>query len=452
MSAEIEVADSRFLGFCAAISSAKDAKALQNECKVAHPSAAHVALAWVLTDGTTTTGFDEDGEPPESTGPSLVQELQAADWNNDNDNLGMAVVIVRYFGERLLGVTCGRLSQCYASIARLTLHRHIQGDKLPLEQEFMDPTLENIYGLAGGDSELILNVVDDPQNELLYGVKEELNFDGFLGAKEEVLPRLQNMQGTVKDDVIPAYRYPGNYTGEEWKTFSWSPKSTLIKEAVEQALRPLWNQTMNHCVANYYRNGDDFIAHHSDKDLDLNREGVIVSVSLGEGRIMELRRRAEPKDTTRVLLPHGSMLVLGPKTNEKWTHSILKKKDSTMPRISLTTRDCKTFMDMKTKRLFGQGTENKTLESLRLSQLVDNTLFVGAISLLCAATVGSKKWNHHPHADNLIDSTSLLLVGGLFTGGFLSFQKLRAMYYKRRDEKSAREFFSKKSAGGTKYS
>jgi len=45
-------------------------------------------------------------------------------------------------------------------------------------------------------------------------------------------------------------------------------------------LRPLVEQEMNHCVTNYYRNGKDLIDHHSDKILNLERDGVIiVSVS-----------------------------------------------------------------------------------------------------------------------------------------------------------------------------
>ena len=107
--------------------------------------AAHVAIAWILTteDGTAaTTGFDADG----AATAVFAQELQrvAADWRtNDNTNAknrGMALVVVRYFGQRLLGVSCGRLSQCYASIARRTLHRHIHGDSVPLRQEFWLPT------------------------------------------------------------------------------------------------------------------------------------------------------------------------------------------------------------------------------------------------------------------------------------------------------------------------
>ena len=110
---------------------------------------------------------------------------------------------------------------------------------------------------------------------------------------------------------------------------AWSNSSLQIKESVERSLHPYASrQMMNHCVTNYYRDGNDFIDHHSDKDLDLNKDGVIVSVSLGEERILELRRRAKPKDTTRIFLPHCPMLVLGPRTNKLFTYSILTKDNA----------------------------------------------------------------------------------------------------------------------------
>ena len=90
-----------------------------------------------------------------------------------------------------------------------------------------------LHGLAAGDAELVLNVIDDPQKQLIQHVQGELNFDGFVGPKGDVLPRLQNMQATVNNNVMPAYRNPGDYSGEEWETFPWHPMSRRIKEAVE---------------------------------------------------------------------------------------------------------------------------------------------------------------------------------------------------------------------------
>eukprot|EP00591_Stephanopyxis_turris_P013869 CAMPEP_0195541086 /NCGR_PEP_ID=MMETSP0794_2-20130614/50904_1 /TAXON_ID=515487 /ORGANISM="Stephanopyxis turris, Strain CCMP 815" /LENGTH=131 /DNA_ID=CAMNT_0040675171 /DNA_START=164 /DNA_END=559 /DNA_ORIENTATION=- len=128
----------------------------------------------------------------------------------------------------------------------------------------------------------------DPKNDLLRKVKDELEFEGFRGPYDEVLPRLQNLQADLSTGSIPVHRYPGNYNRDEWETYEWSPTSLMIERRVESALCSLVEQKMNHCVANFYRDRNDFIAHHNDKDLDLNKSGAIVSVSLGEKRILEL--------------------------------------------------------------------------------------------------------------------------------------------------------------------
>ena len=160
-------------------------------------------------------------------------------------------------------------------------------------------------------------------------------------------------------------------------------------------VRPLYVQGMNHCVTNLYRDGRDGIQHHSDKDLDLNRDGVIVSVSFGSSRVMEVRDQTYPHDAARVDLPPRSMLVLGPYTNARFTHAISPLSSSSSSsftnnrrpkggktdgnatatstptaamtgdlvacdvdgggRISLTFRDVRTFFDARTQRLFGQG-------------------------------------------------------------------------------------------------
>lgn len=436
MLAEMEVADSRFLGFCLGnVSSEEDILEFQQSLKTRYPDAAHIPVVWILDKDV--ASWDEDGEPPNSVGPGIVEEIQAQGCS------GMAVAVVRYFEEKLLGVTCGRLPQCYKSIAKLTLHRYLNGPKTPMEVEIVNAD-KSIYGLAAGDCELILDVVTDPKQQVLNAVKDELNFEGFRGAYGEMLPRLQNLQADLSENTIPVYRYPGNYRGDQWETFEWSPESRKIKEAVEESLAPLVLQTMNHCVTNYYRDGEDFIDHHSDKDLDLNQQGVIVSVSLGDERVMELRRRADPRDVTRITLPHGSILVLGPKTNKQFTHSILRKKGSTEPRISLTLREVKTYMDLKTGRLFGQGVSTDSLSDIRRVNLVENCLFFAGFSAVSAIMVSKQKVA-------MTTNVACLLLAGLFTTGSFSFRYLADNARKRREERAARDFFSRSSSSGTKY-
>jgi putative IMPACT (imprinted ancient) family translation regulator len=463
---ELKIADSHFLGFCFPLTSTKKTPAgIQNEFKGLYPNAAHIPVAWYSSSNNNNNNnspsastWDEDGEPPNSIGPGMVEEITNFVQKNKNaindktKSCDVVVVIVRFFGERLLGVTCGRLRQCYQSIVRLALHRYYFPDQ-PMEVDYCidyDKLSNNVYGMGAGDCELILDVIDDDDDDdddgdgestLVQKVLSELKFDGFKGAGGEELPRLQNLQADTSSGVIPVYRYPGNYSGDEWVTFEWSPTSLRLKQAVEEKLQPLIHQTMNHCVTNYYRHGKDFIAHHGDKDLDLNRDGVIVSLSLGDERTMELCRRAPPQDVQRIRLPHCSMLVLGPNTNRDWTHSILPKEDSKDIRLSLTMRDVKTFQDLSTGRLYGQGVENKTLNQLRTRQLLENSGYFAAFFVLSGYMV-SQKAN---------TTAKGLLTVGAFAGGTIGLKCLSNFWDRKREERAARDFFSKASSTGTKY-
>lgn len=431
---QIAVADSRFLGFCFHLATIAEVEQCQQRLKQQYPEAAHVPIVYKLSNGT--EGWDEDGEPTNSVGSGIMQVIKEY-WNDSF----VVVAVVRFWKEQLLGVTCGRLPQCYQSIARLALHRYGTEKMQPFKQEMLKPE-KSLYGLAAGDCELILDIVQDPDNTLLDKIKNELNFDGFKGAAGEVLPRLQNLQADLSKNLIPVYRYPGNYSGDEWDTFEWSPMSLEIKKAVEENI--LLPQTMNHCVTNYYRDGKDFIAHHSDKDLDLNRDGVIVSVSLGDERIMELKRRSEPKDVTRIALPPRSMLVLGPKTNKEFSHSILQKAGSEKPRISLTLREVKTFKDVNTGRLYGQGVKCKSLTQVRATHILENgLLFSGFCGLSVLMTAKAK--------ERSLSTTTCFALSGLFAAGTFSIRLLRNSWYKQQEETAARDFFSMSSMSGTKY-
>ena len=464
----IEVADSQFLGFVKNVANETDAKAFQKILKLQFPHAAHIPYAWIASfrEDDRVSGLSDDEEPPNSAGPILLEQLYCSSSSScqEVEGSGLGMFVVRFFGEQLLGVTCGRLSQCYRSVSRLALHRYFHPDGTPQELDFVTHNKnESLYGLGAGDTELLLNVVDDLQNDLLDKVKKELEWGGFKGNVGEVLPRLQNMQADIPEvngsnhhsrTIIPVYRYPGNYRGDEWETYPWGPTSKMICTAVEENL--LVKQKMNHCVANLYRDGNDFIDHHSDKDLDLYKNGVIVSFSLGTERIMELKRRSNPKDVTRILLPRCSMLVLGPKTNAQFTHSILKQQTSndtttdtsgdsqitSEPRISLTFRQCTTIMDKRTGRLIGEGSAiTKNWEDFDNRMSWENTLFI--LSFCFSSSFVPKLSTNSKHHG--------LFLTGLFGLSWWGFTTIRKRMVQNYEERMARAFFSRKSATGLKY-
>ncbi|KAL7439952.1 hypothetical protein ACHAXM_012137 [Skeletonema potamos] len=521
---ELKVADSIFLGF---VCCSDDVEKYLGQLKTQYPKAAHIPYASSsLVDGG--DRCDDDGEPEAAhIGDSLLHELKSYKKqlrrqrtmrisgshtaNSLIDVMGEdqimscggtpvanAVIIVRYFGTRLLGVTCGRLQHLYVRAARLALHRQMYGETKPFVEKYRfdkSDKWNNVYGLGAGDTELILDVVQNEKRSesIVQKLMNELKWEGMVGSKNEMLPRLQNLQAdlpVVGEDpagcLVPVYRYPGNYSGTEWPTHPWSPTTHAIKECVEKALQPLYDQKMNHCVSNLYRDGADRIDHHSDKDLDLNRNGVIVSVSLGCTRVMELRDRKSPGDVARIELPEGSMFVLGPYTNERFTHAVLpeyevdflEQNDMKEPkcrtedggRISLTLRDVRTFLDVKTRRLFGQGISS-SCESPQLTEQVlrEAALVVrkedsadrrsaAAVAAAIGVSVGfssydrTKATSSKEGSGNIIElfcSVAMTTISAAASYCYLRHLKERMRQY--RNEMEARDFFSKKSASGNKY-
>ena len=360
--ATLTVADSTFHCYISTSRSLNTIDQFHADLRTKHPDAAHIPYAASIEDysdkgeGSKDQIWD-DGEPETAmVGRELLRVLNlykrglqrentlkvhgschadrasgvvnAGSFHEEDDSNGngspvaTAVIVVRFFQERLLGVTCGRLTALYGRVARLALHRQLNGLEIPYIEKysFGKNHWKNVYGLGAGDTELILDVVPLIEEKdgkhlnadnvnFVKNLLSELKFEGMVGSKAEVLPRLQNLQADLSlvdgSSVIPIYRYPGNYSGTEWKTHPWSPTTLYIKTCVEMALQPLYHQHMNHAVSNYYRDGEDRIDHHSDKDLDLNKHGVIVSVSLGCMRVMELRDRRFPHDISQIALPPG---------------------------------------------------------------------------------------------------------------------------------------------------
>ena len=528
---ELKVADSVFLAF---ICCSDDVDNYIHELKTQHPEAAHIPYAASFCGNDASDRVDDGGEPEAAlVGGSLLRELKLyrrllrrqrtmkisgshnnapgktlidiLDEDDTNDCGGSgtpvanAVIIVRYFGNRLLGVTCGRLQSLYIRAAKLALHRQLYGLNTPFVEAYRfdrKDNWKNVFGLGAGDTELILDVIrndGDDKNSSGYIVDKlmhELQWEVMVGSKNEMLPRLQNLQADLpkisengnaqdsSDVIIPVYRYPGNYSGTEWNTWQWSHTTLKIKDCVEKALQPLYDQKMNHCVSNLYRDGADRIDHHSDKDLDLNRNGMIVSVSLGCTRVMELRDRKNPGDVARIELPEGSMLVLGPYSNSSFTHSILpqyevdfleqgmKKPKCRVEkggRISLTLRDVRTFLDVRTQRLFGQGISG-SLQPLTQHELHEAALAVRKEdskdkkkAVAVAAAIGMGSCFASARASKAESSNSIGLIGSVAIAtvsagaSYCYIRHLKKRSRQLKDEMKARDFFSKKSVSGTKY-
>jgi len=190
---------------------------------------------------------------------------------------------------------------------------------------------------------------------LKYGGSAEVAWMQMFGGNGRPFGRLKFTQASLDGGLEPIYRYPTNNQAA-CPTQPWSTTVRFLKDKVEAYI----GQTLNHCVGNLYQNEKDFIGPHTDKMLDILEGSSIVSLSLGAARPIVLESKVDGKKQ-EVMLPHGSLFVIGPKTNEQWTHAIPAQSEKLGHRISLTIRKMGTFFDLAAKRLVGQGSRKPGL-------------------------------------------------------------------------------------------
>jgi alkylated DNA repair dioxygenase AlkB len=114
----------------------------------------------------------------------------------------------------------------------------------------------------------------------------------------------------------------------------WTPELQAIREMVESLSRARFNSVL----LNYYRDGNDSVAWHSDKESIMGSQPVIASVSFGQVRSFDIRKKANHKEHYSVRLEHGSFLLMKAGLQEGWEHRIAKSNKPMKARVNLTFR------------------------------------------------------------------------------------------------------------------
>lgn len=131
------------------------------------------------------------------------------------------------------------------------------------------------------------------------------------------------------------------YSGLTWRALPWSGAlATLAVTVSEHA-----GQAFNSVLCNLYRDGQDSMGWHADDEPALGQNPVIASVSFGQSRRFDLKPKTKAKanavsadDPVRLVLAHGSLLIMGGATQHHWVHQIPKTRKALEPRINLTFR------------------------------------------------------------------------------------------------------------------
>ena len=152
--------------------------------------------------------------------------------------------------------------------------------------------------------------------------QDSLNF----GGKSVPIPRLQAWFGEKRANY--------GYSGLALSPSPWTPLLNTIKQHVESVS----GTSFNSVLLNYYRNGNDSIAWHSDDEQELGPDPIIASLSLGATRRFELKHRAQKLPKSICELTNGSLIVMGNGVQLKWQHQVPKQPGITDGRVNLTFR------------------------------------------------------------------------------------------------------------------
>jgi len=121
-----------------------------------------------------------------------------------------------------------------------------------------------------------------------------------------------------------------------------TPGLTIDLKTIRASVEAEIDLKFNAVLLNLYRNGQDSVAWHSDKNEKSGSNPIIASVTFGETRMFRLRHKFR-KDIPQVEIPlhHGSFVLMAGTTNSFWEHQVPKTARKVLPRINLTFRQVK---------------------------------------------------------------------------------------------------------------
>jgi alkylated DNA repair dioxygenase AlkB len=114
----------------------------------------------------------------------------------------------------------------------------------------------------------------------------------------------------------------------------WTAELLKLKALVEAASGIGFNSVL----LNYYRDGQDSVAWHSDNETVMGFHPVIASVSFGQVRGFDIRRKTDHSEKYTIRLENGSLLLMKGDLQTKWDHRIAKSTKVMGPRVNLTFR------------------------------------------------------------------------------------------------------------------
>lgn len=178
-------------------------------------------------------------------------------------------------------------------------------------------------------------------HQIWHDIQSEVQFEEMMNQGNPV-PRLiclqvlcQDIRNKNGDEYvgIPYYRHPHD---NHLNICEMTPTVYKIMKSITNEYPGL---DLNHVLIQLYRDGNDTIASHSDKTLDINLDTPIFNYSLGATRIMTIQNKKNKNILETIPLRHEECVEFGLKTNQLWWHEIKKQSNLIPQNISKNNED-----------------------------------------------------------------------------------------------------------------
>lgn len=181
-------------------------------------------------------------------------------------------------------------------------------------------------GLFGSDTRVL---VDDATGRIAY-------YPDVLSAKESgELFELAVAQAPWKHEQMWMY---DKMVDVPRKSAYYGADCPPLLEEVKQRIEALLDYRFSNVSLNYYRDGRDSVAWHSDRVEALRPNPTIALLSLGSTRQMLLRTKERPRTSFAIDLDPGSVFVMSGASQTYWEHTIPKTSRPADSRISIAFR------------------------------------------------------------------------------------------------------------------
>lgn len=161
-------------------------------------------------------------------------------------------------------------------------------------------------------------------------------------------------------EYIPGYAANSDQLFDEllnsvpWRKFTYEVNGQLVQsprfmhiynfdnkfpylEKFRNRIQRLTKKEFKYVVLNYYRDGNDYIGYHPDREVESG--DIVVSVSLGATRRFALKHKFRENVRHVFMLADGDLMILNePAIKGAYKHSIPKMRN-VGPRINMTFRE-----------------------------------------------------------------------------------------------------------------